>query len=304
MRLPDDQVARFYTIWKPLLFFVNEQRQLVPSLLGANDRTTLPAQDVFKIREVLWSDDSLREAFLAQNPAKLSEADLGIVRSWQYRVAGNFYIVRHLKKYSIFLAEKGSAVYGVLGLISPIEEVTPFTPCYVKAVLLPFEGQIIYDSLLVPYNITFGSGYRRSFEQTYKDAKERGAIITSLLPPGQSVSEEEQREEARATDARVLEAFRKHLYKSGLGPKVTERDVATVSAFAELFLDNMPKPRSLRTFGKNEVTRYLSWLHADTTRTESQRRQVITGLKRFIKFLRDTERMNYDAAEDILETLK
>ncbi len=136
------------------------------------------------------------------------------MESWGRRKAGKFFVAKHLKKYSILIGE-GEAVYGVLGLASTLTEVVPFTPCYAEAVLLPFDGRIIYDSLLAPYNVLLGSGYRRDLERTYKDAKERGAIITSLSPAGPADPEEE-REAARSTETKVLDAFRKHLCSPSL----------------------------------------------------------------------------------------
>jgi hypothetical protein len=43
---------------------------------------------VHAIREALWANDSIREAFLAENPAGLSRADLTLVESWRDRVPG------------------------------------------------------------------------------------------------------------------------------------------------------------------------------------------------------------------------
>jgi hypothetical protein len=308
MQLPPEQVERFYAIWKPLLLFVNRQRQLVPSMLGAapsDPSEPWEVSNVAKIRDALWADDSLREAFIAQNPAGLSPADLAIVASWQYRRAGSFYVFRHLKKHSIFIsAEKEATVYAVLGLASPLDEVVPFVPCYVQAVLLPFEENIIYDSLIAPYNITFGKGYRTSFQRIYNDAKERGAIITSLLPAGEPVSREEEQVDAYTVNTKVLDAFRKHLYRSGLGPKVVERDVSNVATFADGYLANLPKPLSLREFGEDEVRGYLAQIRANDALKDTQRRQSLTSLKRFIRFVRDTERLDYHEAMDIMEMLK
>jgi hypothetical protein len=303
MRLPPDQVDRFYAIWKPLLLFVNRRRELVPEMLAPDFEGPWPVERVKILRDALWEDDSLRRDFIAENPAGLSPADLAIVESWSERVAGNFFVLRHLKKYSAFLAEKGSKVYGVLGLASGLDEVLPFVPIYARAVLLPFEEVIIYDSLIVPYNISFGKGYRDSFERTYKDAKERGAIITSLLP-SPPASSEEQQEAARATNAKVLDAFRTHLYRSGLSPKVVERDVANASELAEGYLLTLEEPHSLREFSGKQVKGYLDRLSAPGGPPAAKRKQALTSLKRFLRFLRDTERMEYDAAERALEVLK
>ncbi len=183
MRLPPDQVQRFYSIWKPLLLFVNRERQIVPDMLRPDFAGPWVVESAVKIRDALWQDDALREAFIAQNPAALPAKDLAIVASWQFRRAGKFYAYRHLKKHSIFLSAEHSAVYAVLGLASSFEELLPFTPCLLETVLIPFGEQITIDTFIAPHNISFGSGIRRIFDKSYKDAKERGAIITSLLPP-------------------------------------------------------------------------------------------------------------------------
>jgi hypothetical protein len=304
MHLSAEQVERFYRIWWPLILFVNRRRKLVPGMRSADFTGPWDRQKVRIIRDALWADDSLREAFLAENPAGLSQKDLALVDSWKDRKEGKFFILRHLKKYTVLLDGEDQTIYGVLGLTDSLDQVVPFVPCYVEAVLLPFEGRIVYDSLLVPYNIDFGKGYRDSFERTYKDAKERGAIVTSLGPPATPASPKEQREAARTTNARVLEAFKAHLYASGLSSKVAERDLGNVGELAEKYLLDRPEPRSLRVFGAKEVTSYLARLSGAGGPAAAKGRQAVTSLKRFVRFLRDTQRIDYDAAQEALEALK
>ena len=58
-------------------------------------------------------------------------------------------------------------------------------PMYVKTVLLPFKGKIIYDGLIEGYNIYFGSGVSTSMSNIYQAAKMQGKIIESLDPDWQ-----------------------------------------------------------------------------------------------------------------------
>jgi hypothetical protein len=44
-------------------------------------------------------------------------------------------------------------------------------PLYADATLIPFAGKIVYDSLMVPYNIHFGSGIRRNLNNDYRNLK-------------------------------------------------------------------------------------------------------------------------------------
>ena len=50
----------------------------------------------------------------------------------------------------------------------------------VQTVLLPFKDQIVYDGLLTSYSISFGPGIRRSLNESFKEAKARHGIVTSL----------------------------------------------------------------------------------------------------------------------------
>jgi hypothetical protein len=99
---------------------VNQRLQLVPGLLPAEAGVPWNPSEILKIRDAVWISDTLREEFIADNPARLSAADLALVESWRHRVVGQFYILRHLKQHSIFLREDPPKVYGVLGLVSPL----------------------------------------------------------------------------------------------------------------------------------------------------------------------------------------
>src|SRR5215210_8014606 len=97
MRLPPDQVERFYAIWMPLILFVNQRLRVEPAMRDATEDEPWDPRKVLPIREALWANDRVREDFIAENPAKLPEADLAIVESWRHRVAGMFSVFRHLK---------------------------------------------------------------------------------------------------------------------------------------------------------------------------------------------------------------
>jgi hypothetical protein len=187
-------------------------------------------------------------------------------------------------------------VYAVKGLYSSFDEVFPYLPILTQAVLLPYGDEITADGLFQPYNVTFGGGIRGNLKSIYEDAKEMGAIITSLLPEASQLTPEAQAARAKSVNARVLEAFEKHLYRDGQSPKIVERDAASAAGLAEGGLRAMP-PRSLREIEAEDVQHYLAGL------PEAARRTSATGLKRLAKFLRDSGRMEWDAAEDLLAAL-
>ena len=186
MQLTPSQVSRFYGIWFPLMRFVNSKKKIVSASLL---KEPVNPADILPVRDALWADDSLLEMFARENPAHLSSEDLTVTRSWRTRVEDTFYVVKHLKKHSIFLTnhddessdEELTKAYAVLGLASPLDATLMFDPpCAIKTVLIPFEGQITYDSLLVGYPISFGRNVTGRLNRSYQDAKKSGAIIESL----------------------------------------------------------------------------------------------------------------------------
>jgi hypothetical protein len=295
--LPPQQTQRFYRIWFALLHYVNKQRHLSSNFPDFPGVGNIRPDDAIQLRNALWDDDALREAFIADNPAGLPPEDLALVASWQHRLAGNFFIVRYLKKYTVFLTESTPAhAYGVLGLVSPIEEIVgPTVPIYVQAVLLPFEDQIIYDSLLEPYRIFFGSGIRSGLNESYRNAQEREGIITTLLPAQTSASLDEVRKDVLARNAKILSAFRKDLLRTGLSLKTAEQHIGTIDAFAQNFLLVQDPPRGLLDTTATDVQTYLR---------SAGSKAMATSFKRFIRFLGETGRMDIGEAETLHDFLR
>ncbi|MEO7734405.1 MAG: hypothetical protein ABIY55_25845 [Kofleriaceae bacterium] len=128
---------------------------------------------------MVWAEDALREQFLAEGAAALAQAERDLIASWGQRVNGTFTILRHLKKHTIFMAER---VYGVLGIYSPLAEMCPHVPMFVDAVLLPFRDVIITDGLIQSpgVRLSFGGSARRMFEADYKDKQAKSGLVTTL----------------------------------------------------------------------------------------------------------------------------
>jgi hypothetical protein len=297
MQLSPHQTERFYRIWYALFRFINEQRQLVPTLPTIPGEASISSSDAFKLRNALWADDTLRERFIATNPAELSAADLALVESWRYRLAGTFFIVRHLKKYSIFLLDQPPEhAYCVLGLVSPIEEVVgPVLPLLVQAVLLPFEGQIIYDSLLQPYAVTFGANIRHRLNETYRTIQEREGITTTLEPSNALTNLDEVRSAVLARNAKILNAFRRDLTRRGLSSTMAEQHASNIENFAHTWLLTQDTPRGLLDMTLADVQSYLN---------TAGNKANTTSFKRFVRFLIETGRMEYEQAAPMRDFLQ
>jgi len=182
MLLPPDDAVLYFKLHRSLMFHVNQRLGLVSDVVSPDDISRLPLDIRSELRNALAEETGLIESYVEQNPSELPEEQVEIVSSWRHHVTGRFFVFRQLKKYMIFLSSDDPAVaYGVLALTEPFEDVVPSPlPVMVEAMLLPFRDGIIYDGLLHRYNISFGGGVKRSLNESYREAKDRLGIVTSL----------------------------------------------------------------------------------------------------------------------------
>jgi hypothetical protein len=289
--LAPHETERFYRIWWRLLSYVNAHLGVVSKLPSDPADGSIDAGDALKVREALWRDDPLREQFVTENPAGLSPDDLALVRSWSHRVAGRFYVYRHLRKRTVVLTASGEPrAYGVLGLVSPLMEVLwQPPPVLVDMVLLPFEDRITYDGLISPYRITFGTGVRSSLDETYRQARERGGVITTLLPTVAGGDEASQ-SRLRAGNALVLKEFRKELAADGLSGRKVEEHVGNAEAVADELLRGHD-PRSLLDVRPEDLRAALAFQGPGSR----------VSLRRLARFLERSGRVEWGSLGEFLK---
>ncbi len=183
MKLLVEEASLFFKLMWGLQSFVNQQYQILPGIKSAKEYADLPVTEKMKVRDKLWKNPNLIDAYVEKNPNSLSAQELDIVSKWKRFVSGGFQIFRHLKNHTTFIGEK-SQVYGVLGLYDNLEDMFPgrTLPRMVKAVLLPFKGKIVYDGMLEAYNIFIGGGIRSGLNEAYMAAKQNNRIVTTLEP--------------------------------------------------------------------------------------------------------------------------
>jgi len=181
MKLSEQEVELFYELMWSLQFFVKQKLKLLRKIRTLQDYSDCSQQDKVKVRQTMYENIELIDIFIKENPQNFSDEKLDIVASWKSFIFDNFHIERILKKYTVFISSKND-VYAVLALIDDFGEIIHKSqlPLYVKAVLLPFKGKIIYDGLLERYNIYFGGGISSDLKEVYLAAKQNAKIIETL----------------------------------------------------------------------------------------------------------------------------
>jgi hypothetical protein len=190
MKLSDDEVKLFYKVWLTMLAHMNDRHKVI-ALGPGPDGEPVPVrtEDLIKIRDAMWESPGWIDNYLADPDGGLeTEEEREIVEGWrEHFVRGKFVVMKHTAKHSVLM--KGDRLYGVCGITDSLEETFPVRPPFMmETVLLPFKGKIIYDSLVVRYNVVFGPGMRSSFKRECNELK-RVHGITEVLgadppPPG------------------------------------------------------------------------------------------------------------------------
>jgi hypothetical protein len=185
MQLTPEDAALFFKLMPALQTFANRQLQIIKKLDDVEQYQKISNEQRIKLRNVFYKRLELIDSFVQENPFEFTGEELEIVSGWKNFIAGDFYIERILKKHAIFVGN--NKVFAVLALTEPFRHVLGGMPLpvYIKTVLLPFKGKIIYDGLIEGYNISFGGGVLTSMSNMYQAAKMQGKIIESLDPDWQ-----------------------------------------------------------------------------------------------------------------------
>lgn len=128
-----------------LLTYVNGRFNVV-DVPEMDDRDPLIEAKLALIAHELWENVAVIDDFVQDNPYDLPFDDLSLCRSWKDALAGTFTVVRYQQGRAVLMHESG--IYSVQGVEAEWEEVLGRVPAVVDAVLLPFEGSIIYDGFL------------------------------------------------------------------------------------------------------------------------------------------------------------
>jgi len=181
MQLSTKNRKLFFKLHSNLLNYAHTDgnAKRILSLAEFNEKFDIKQKD--KMRKKLYAKPFFLDKFIKENPLSFNKKELKIIKSWKNFLKGEFVMLRQLKNYAIFLDfKKPRHAYGVLALNNLFEEILPWYPIIIEAVLLPFKNKIIYDGIFYTQQISFGPGTRRNFNDSYQEAKARFGIITSL----------------------------------------------------------------------------------------------------------------------------
>ena len=175
------EIDLFFSMWLGLLAYVNDKYGISKNFGHPQKPAGLNQKTVVKLKDKLWEHTGVIDEYI-DSVWDMPNEHIQILQGWKKGIAGTFFVLKHLKNYSIFLDDKNKALYGVKGITNPISDVLSkqTLPAMVETMLLPFGDQIIYDTLLYTKNILFGSNIRRELNEMYSEIKQEKGIISCL----------------------------------------------------------------------------------------------------------------------------
>jgi hypothetical protein len=181
MVLLPNETKLFFDNFFGILSYLNDKYNLVEDFGHPQNPSNVGIKDIQLLKDKLWNDVGIIDEYI-DSIWDMPKENIEILKGWKKKISGRYVIVRHLKKYSVFLNEKNNSLYSVLGITNSIDDMIygRTLPVLVEAVLLPFRNQIIHDSVLQMYNISFGSNFRRDLNERYMKIKKEKGIITTI----------------------------------------------------------------------------------------------------------------------------
>lgn len=165
-----EDAIMFFALRNILLDYTNYKYRVNPELEDLNDINNSEPEEVKEIREKLWSNANIINDYIKENSNNLDEQSLNIISEWnKKRINSKFVLYKYEDEYSVFIGEEN--IYYVKGLRDRIRNIIPEykLPVFVETVLLPFKEQIIYDSYIIQYSMSFGKGMKDIFDKQYKE---------------------------------------------------------------------------------------------------------------------------------------
>ncbi len=193
MILSLEEQRLFWKLYDSLIAFTDAHFEIPPAAKDRRVPEEAAGKRKVEVRNYLFDHVEVIDRFYEENPDGLTESELGQILQWKNHVKDSFVIYKQYKKYcALFQEGEDSKVYGVLGITNSFEEMLPYFPMMVKAVLLPFKGKIVYDGLMETYAFHFGSNIRHRLKEEFERAKAKYGVIESLpfLPPHEKARKE------------------------------------------------------------------------------------------------------------------
>ena len=179
MHLNESRASHLYDLLSALVLSANQAFGIVPA-----EELLLPdgSFDLDACREVLdrvWDDPSLIDDLVERNPLGLPPRVLVELTAWKNRITGPQLLLGYDARGRALFSVGGSRV-AVMGIAQDIEEIIPEEPpTIVFVTLLPFDGAIVYDTIVRLPPVSYGPGMRGMLEREVRESDDYPLVETA-----------------------------------------------------------------------------------------------------------------------------
>lgn len=164
--LSSKEADLFYKLYFALLEFTNNQYQIEGTVKKIYMQKNIDPKSIYTIIEFLWENkEKIIDQFIEENPFHFNAKELSMIELFKYGFQRDFVIARFDRRYAAFICEEKA--YMVKGVRCNLDKIISYQslPTMVNAVLLPFNGHIIYDGIIRSMSMHFGPSFEQMIEE-------------------------------------------------------------------------------------------------------------------------------------------
>lgn len=157
----------FYKIFFGLLEFTNKKYKINEHIKIYNQHGINP-YEIKDIVEKFWENkEAIVLEFCFANPYKFNKEELTITREFKQGIRSMYIIAKYELEYTAFMTK--DRIYMVKGINDNIDNIIPYTelPYVTYTTIIPFKGNLIYDSMLLGAEISLDIKFDELVEKEY-----------------------------------------------------------------------------------------------------------------------------------------
>lgn len=153
MTLPLVEAEEFISLHHEVMLFAGQESGNLPQTMTVEELMAMGSGKLIEHRDHLYKDLSVFDRYATVIKGSVPDQWVEDLKGFEHYVRDRFFVMKHYKKYTVLMGN--DKLYGVLGLMQPIEEIIPewALPAMIETVLLPFRGHYVYDGLMATSNI-------------------------------------------------------------------------------------------------------------------------------------------------------
>ena len=176
MILNEKKQARFFKIRDALISYADEKLGVTGWPVAPSQvRRMMVQEDLLLVTQAIFEHRDVIDAFIEDNPAKLSDRMLADAASWKGALAENAVLVPFPDGKERFIV--GDYGFEVCGLsMEPARMVLQERPAIVWLAVLPYEDRIVHAGVVGEQHLAFGKGALKAFETAAVSILEEGRV--------------------------------------------------------------------------------------------------------------------------------